>query len=121
VKSIGTGIIGSSQEESTRRILVEWEEKGVYFLPSNGGKAIGWINESRSPIVLHILKAALGDSSWDIPSEDKMEHVKKLSCIFEKEETKLINNNATTNNTNNMYELGSDATRCVTKALNILV
>jgi hypothetical protein len=44
VKSIGKGIIGSSSEEASR-CREHWEGKKCYFYPSNGGKAIGWINE----------------------------------------------------------------------------
>jgi hypothetical protein len=41
VKSVGKGIIGSSQEEKDRSV-VTWEENKAYFLPCNGGKALGW-------------------------------------------------------------------------------
>ena len=45
VKSLGKGIIGSSSEEDTRSIE-PWEEKCGYVYRSNGGKAIGFVNES---------------------------------------------------------------------------
>lgn len=41
--NLGTGIIGSSAEEESRQGL-EWEEGNVYFTPSNGGKAVGWVH-----------------------------------------------------------------------------
>lgn len=43
LRSIGTGIIGSSDEEKTR-VDLDWQEGSIYFVPSNGGKAVGWIH-----------------------------------------------------------------------------
>lgn len=43
LQSIGTGIIGSSAEEKSRRDL-DWSEGSMYLVPSNGGKAMGWIH-----------------------------------------------------------------------------
>lgn len=43
MRSIGKGIIGSSDEEKSRKGM-DWEEGGVYLIPSNGGKAVGWIH-----------------------------------------------------------------------------
>lgn len=43
IRSIGQGIIGSSDEEQTRKDL-DWKEGGVYLVPSNGGKATGLIH-----------------------------------------------------------------------------
>jgi len=40
--SIGKGIIGSSDEEKSR-VRMNWKEGGLYLVPSNGGKAMGWI------------------------------------------------------------------------------
>mmetsp|Transcript_25773 Transcript_25773/g.60426 ORF Transcript_25773/g.60426 Transcript_25773/m.60426 type:complete len:225 (+) Transcript_25773:145-819(+) len=40
---IGQGIIGSQDEEKSRKKLVEWTEGNVFLVPSNGGKAVGWI------------------------------------------------------------------------------
>jgi hypothetical protein len=45
LRSVGTGIIGSSDEENTRKIL-EWDEGGIYLVPSNGGKAVAWIHSA---------------------------------------------------------------------------
>ena len=42
VKSIGTGIVGSAAEEKARR-SVGWKANGGYVIPSNGGKAVGWV------------------------------------------------------------------------------
>ena len=47
IKSIGKGIIGSSDEESSRTNL-DWEEGGVYLVPSNGGKAVGWVHTTNT-------------------------------------------------------------------------
>ncbi|KAG7371342.1 hypothetical protein IV203_019912 [Nitzschia inconspicua] len=41
--SIGKGIIGSSDEEESRLLLEDWKEGKVILVPSNGGKAVGWI------------------------------------------------------------------------------
>lgn len=68
VKSIGKGIIGSSSEESTRS-KENWIENHGYFYKSNGGKAIGWVNDklpddkdlnigdTSNDVVLYIIKA----------------------------------------------------------------
>lgn len=42
VKSIGTGIVGSAAEEKARQ-SVGWKADGGYVIPSNGGKAVGWM------------------------------------------------------------------------------
>ena len=42
VKSIGTGIVGSAAEEKARQ-SVGWKADGGYVIPSNGGKAVGWV------------------------------------------------------------------------------
>jgi hypothetical protein len=42
VKSIGTGIVGSAAEEKARK-SVGWRAGGGYVIPSNGGKAVGWV------------------------------------------------------------------------------
>jgi hypothetical protein len=60
LKSIGKGIIGSSDEEKTRKDL-DWKEGTVYVVPSNGGKAVGWLHAaepapSTSPRGLAILQ-----------------------------------------------------------------
>mmetsp|Transcript_612 Transcript_612/g.1105 ORF Transcript_612/g.1105 Transcript_612/m.1105 type:complete len:264 (-) Transcript_612:351-1142(-) len=43
--SIGKGIIGSSDEEKSRT-TVNWKEGKGYLVPSNGGRALGWIARS---------------------------------------------------------------------------
>jgi 4a-hydroxytetrahydrobiopterin dehydratase len=43
IYSIGKGIIGSSDEEKSRKCLTDWNAGTVVLVPSNGGKAVGWI------------------------------------------------------------------------------
>jgi len=40
---IGKGTIGSSDEEKSRKTMTEWTEGNFFLVPSNGGKAVGWI------------------------------------------------------------------------------
>eukprot|EP00980_Cylindrotheca_fusiformis_P007728 scaffold1638_cov120-Cylindrotheca_fusiformis.AAC.11 len=47
IRSIGEGIIGSSDEEKSRKAL-SWAEGEIYFLQSNGGKAVGWTHNRKS-------------------------------------------------------------------------
>jgi hypothetical protein len=58
ITSIGKGIIGSSDEEDSRRCLEEWKEGCVILVPSNGGNAVGWLHEnshcSASPNSSHV-------------------------------------------------------------------
>lgn len=68
VRSIGKGIIGSSDEVKSRQ-HISWLEKHAYLYKSNGGKAIGWINEKQASdktlqisdtdgdIILYVVKA----------------------------------------------------------------
>jgi hypothetical protein len=46
IRSIGKGIIGSQDEERTRRPLDDWTDGSVIFVPSNGGKAVGWVHNT---------------------------------------------------------------------------
>lgn len=41
--SIGKGVIGSSDEEKSRK-KVDWKEGSICLLPQNGGKALGWVH-----------------------------------------------------------------------------
>jgi hypothetical protein len=41
--TIGDGIVGSEAEEAMRQAL-PWEEGEAYFVPSKGGKAVGWVH-----------------------------------------------------------------------------
>jgi len=45
ILSIGKGIFGSREEEQHRHQM-HWSKGDAYFVPSNGGRAIGWINQS---------------------------------------------------------------------------
>lgn len=65
VKSIGSGIIGSRNEE-LGRIILDWVEGDVYLVTSNEGKAVGWYVEAATshdaeatntgPVVLYVAK-----------------------------------------------------------------
>lgn len=41
--SVGKGVIGSSDETKSRR-NIDWTEGKAYFIPANGGKALGWLH-----------------------------------------------------------------------------
>eukprot|EP00977_Amphora_coffeiformis_P024407 scaffold15735_cov152-Amphora_coffeaeformis.AAC.5 len=43
--SLGQGIIGSEAEEKMRKVM-PWEASGIYFVPSTGGKAVGWVHKN---------------------------------------------------------------------------
>jgi len=45
IKSIGKGIIGSADEEK-QRVAMDWKQGQVVLVPSNGGKAVGWIHHN---------------------------------------------------------------------------
>ncbi len=83
VKSIGNGIIGSKVEEESRRVE-EWERQHGYLYRSNGGKAVGWVNDKlhsdkdlnvsdiTNDIVLYIVKV----------TQDLLERYKNGELIF---------------------------------------
>ena len=48
IESIGEGIIGSQDEETTRQRLTDWTEGTVVLVPSTDGKAAGWIHSIAS-------------------------------------------------------------------------
>ena len=79
LRSIGKGIIGSSDEEKSRKVM-NWAEGNMYLIKSNGGKAVGWTNnvrnddpsttEDKGHAILEVVKiplnlpTTLNDSSW---------------------------------------------------------
>jgi hypothetical protein len=77
----GPMILGSALEEEHRTMLPDWRENDVIFVPSTGGKAVGWIvnqddnvsvNESKgndARVVLCIAKLS-ADCSLDADDED---------------------------------------------------
>lgn len=95
VKKIGTGIVGSSAEEKGRK-WVEWETGHAYFVPSNGGKAVGWVcvakedikgsvggncNGARDPVEVYMLKAAsdaLKESDEDNESQSWAQQIREM-------------------------------------------
>jgi hypothetical protein len=71
VKSMGTGVVGSAVEEKGRT-MTNWKEASAFFLKSNGGKLIGWINDKMDDsdkvagdqdVILHTFKTT--DSALD--------------------------------------------------------
>eukprot|EP00563_Minutocellus_polymorphus_P021087 CAMPEP_0197718062 /NCGR_PEP_ID=MMETSP1434-20131217/2366_1 /TAXON_ID=265543 /ORGANISM="Minutocellus polymorphus, Strain CCMP3303" /LENGTH=258 /DNA_ID=CAMNT_0043302669 /DNA_START=24 /DNA_END=800 /DNA_ORIENTATION=- len=63
VKSIGTGIVGSAAEEKART-SVGWNDGGGYVIPSNGGKAAGWVCTTKDD------KDELSDGNVSVDSVD---------------------------------------------------
>ena len=45
--SIGQGIVGSQAEEKLRKVM-DWNEGNFYFVPSTGGRAVGWIHKAEA-------------------------------------------------------------------------
>jgi hypothetical protein len=45
IKAIGKGIIGSADEEK-QRVALDWKQGDIVFVPSNGGKAVGWFHHA---------------------------------------------------------------------------
>jgi hypothetical protein len=45
LKAIGKGIIGSADEEK-QRVALDWKQGDIVFVPSNGGKAVGWVHHA---------------------------------------------------------------------------
>ena len=48
LKTIGKGIVGSQAEEQGRQDLSSWNQGDVYLLPSNGGKAVALLHNSKN-------------------------------------------------------------------------
>ena len=96
VKSIGTGIVGSAAEEKARQ-SVGWKAGGGYVVPSNGGKAVGWVctkkddeNEESSTgsasVEVLIIKATPGALSIEQDDEEsEKKWTKAFKEIFNKE------------------------------------
>lgn len=70
--SIGKGIIGSSDESKSRN-EVNWNQGNAYMVPSNGGKALGWIHSGsrdEGPMELYWCKCPIdnlvdeGSDGW---------------------------------------------------------
>lgn len=78
--SIGTGIVGSSDEAKTRR-FIDWKQGSAYFVPSNGGKALGWIHtgEGEGYIELYWIKCPV-DSIEDESGTDGW--IKSMVAMF---------------------------------------
>ena len=64
--SIGNqGIIGSQAEQESRKEL-DWVEGSIYVVPSNGGKAVGWV----SPDTAAILRMIKLGNAEDVEEDD---------------------------------------------------
>jgi hypothetical protein len=50
LKAIGKGIIGSADEEK-QRVALDWRQGNLIFIPSNGGKAVGWVHHAATSSV----------------------------------------------------------------------
>lgn len=70
LKWIGKGIIGSSDEEKSRTKMTDWKEGNFFLVPSNGGKAIGWIHTSDDSVSTDTKD---GEASSTAPTEGKKE------------------------------------------------
>lgn len=68
--SIGQGIVGSEAEEKMRRKM-KWQEKGIYFVPSSGGKAVGWVHKIDTPSASLENKNDKKDDSTEKPTESQ--------------------------------------------------
>ncbi len=129
MRSVGSGIIGSSQEESSRE-KVSWKEGKSYFLPSNGGKALGWsVNyendenkTNNDPVELFMIKSTkecmtsgvtLTDSSWAIKILRILRNNSRLQIHEKDQDTTnkggtLLSENDTHSLKKIIYEFASD-------------
>ena len=107
LKSIGTGIVGSADEEKSRAVL-DWKEGNVYFIPSNGGKACGWVHSTK-PTASEGVDAS--ESSNQEPSGHAIVYIvkvpaAKLGAKMETDtETMTEDQTQNTNFRNNVLEL----------------
>jgi hypothetical protein len=58
IKAIGKGVLGSSHEEMNRTVM-DWKQGGVYLVPANGGKAVGWIHEQEATTTTKVSSSLL--------------------------------------------------------------
>jgi len=106
VKKIGTGIVGSSAEEKGRQ-WVEWEKGRAYLIPSNGGKAVGWVavakeedtkvsssgdrNGARDPVEVYMLKAASDALKESDEANELQSWAQQIRAIFKEELEESLN------------------------------
>ena len=141
VKSVGRGIIGSSNEAKSRMEEV-WEERCAYLYPSNGGKAIGWVNDKlesdkhlnvndvTNDVVLYVVKVThdllqrMEKKELKFVQEGSKENVHKIDelpkwveevlCIFDKTLTAsaATTSSSRKNNTSKRFDISThDSTR----------
>ena len=90
--SIGTGIIGSSDEAKSRQ-FVNWKQGYAYLVPSNGGKALGWIHtgEGEGHIELYWLKCPVDRNEDDSGTEGWVRTIAMIFRRLDKTETLELN------------------------------
>jgi hypothetical protein len=93
LRSIGQGIIGSSDEEKSRKNL-DWEEGDMYFVESNGGKAVGWTHNTKTDVdkdssaastghaMLQIVKIPLSRMTETLESHPSSDVSDRWSAVF---------------------------------------
>jgi hypothetical protein len=118
LQAIGKGIIGSADEEK-QRVALDWKQGDVVFVPSNGGKAVGWVHvhhvvpssdieegtgddagtKSGGHVILQIAKVPVGQTvpsgnnveSKGLPWYDKIRHVCRKVLEAHKDSTEPTN------------------------------
>jgi len=90
VKSIGEGIIGSSSEEKSRKEVSDWNEGGAIFFKSNGGKALGWLNEIQDEDKnLDAADESMNVIIYTVKATDSALEIASSSCQGNVEESRL--------------------------------
>lgn len=90
VKSIGEGIIGSSSEEKSRTEVSDWKKGGAIFYKSNGGKALGWLNElQEEDKQLDAADDSMNIIIYTVKATDSALEVASSSCKGNVEESRL--------------------------------
>ena len=90
MKSIGEGIIGSSSEEKSRKEVSDWNEGGAIFFKSNGGKALGWLNEIQDEDKnLDAADESMNVIIYTVKATDSALEIASSSCQGNVEESRL--------------------------------
>lgn len=90
MKSIGEGIIGSSSEEKSRKEVSDWNEGGAIFFKSNGGKALGWLNEIQDADKnLDAADESMNVIIYTVKATDSALEIASSSCQGNVEESRL--------------------------------
>lgn len=79
---IGNGIVGSSDEEKSRKKMTEWTEGNFFLVPSNGGKAVGWIHTTdNSSASTNARNSEEEDTNETTPTEKKQSESYDLAVL----------------------------------------